>query len=462
MAESTGRARPVPLGSLFEQLQPRPGGPAPEQVASHQRARLYRAMVEAVAEDGYGAVTMRRLTALAGVSTRTFYEQFSSKEDCFIRTYDVIVRSVAKKIVSRQCPGQDRDRQVPLAITAFAQVVASEPKAARLALVEAFTAGPAGRQRSARSSQLLERMVAVCSQRTAEPLDLPPLIIKAVVAGLARVARSRLLEGRAEELLLLVEELSAWVLSYCSPVSTLLDDLTSELSPPLGRLPGDYTEGLLDDDRVRLLLAALHLTGTRGALNLTPGAIANGAGVSEHTFFELFDDSWQCVISALELAYQWELQRIVSAGVTAPDWQSGVQRALATLMCDVASDPVRANAAFAEVLALGRTGIDCRESLMRRFARALATSTPPQVHLSPVIAEATVGALWEIIRHYLVRGEGWRLPRIAGQLSYIVLTPAIGAHAAAQSVRAEQARVGARVDDQDAVGADRFQALRVH
>ncbi|HEX5309497.1 MAG TPA: TetR/AcrR family transcriptional regulator [Solirubrobacteraceae bacterium] len=452
MAELTGRARPVPLESLFEQLQPRPGGPAPEQVASHQRARLYRAMVEAAAEGGYGAVTMRRLTALAGVSTRTFYEQFSGKEDCFIRTYDVVVRSLTKKIISAQRAGQDWDARARLAIAAFAHSVASEPKAAQLALVETFTAGPASRQRSEHSSQLFERMVTVCSQHTSEPLELPPLVIKAVVAGLARVARARLLQGRAAELPQLVEELSAWVLSYCSPVTALLDDLTSEPSQPLGGLLGERTGGALDpaepppgDDRTRILLAALHIAGTRGVLSLSPGAIARSAEVSESAFSELFDDGYQCIISALEHAYRWELQRIVSAGIAAHDWQSGVQRALTTLAYDIANEPVRANVAFAEVLALGRTGIDCRESLMRGFARALATSARHPLRLSEVVAEAIVGALWEIIRHHLVRGEGWRLPQITGQLSYLVLTPVIGAQAAAQSIRAEQARLNARV-----------------
>ena len=45
-------------------------------------------MVEAVAGRGYDAVTVRQVIALAGVSRRSFYEQFASKQDCFLSTYD--------------------------------------------------------------------------------------------------------------------------------------------------------------------------------------------------------------------------------------------------------------------------------------------------------------------------------------------------------------------------------------
>ena len=61
-------------------------------VAQHQRVRIHGAMVQAVAADGYDAVSVRQVIALAGVSRRSFYEQFASKQECFLATFDVIVR----------------------------------------------------------------------------------------------------------------------------------------------------------------------------------------------------------------------------------------------------------------------------------------------------------------------------------------------------------------------------------
>ena len=52
-----------------------------------QRQRLIDAMIERSAQRGYSAVTVAELCSQAGVSPVTFYEQFTSKEDCFLAAY---------------------------------------------------------------------------------------------------------------------------------------------------------------------------------------------------------------------------------------------------------------------------------------------------------------------------------------------------------------------------------------
>jgi AcrR family transcriptional regulator len=51
------------------------------------RLRLLHAMATAVAEKGYAAVTIADVVARAGVSKRTFYEHFTSKQDCLFSCY---------------------------------------------------------------------------------------------------------------------------------------------------------------------------------------------------------------------------------------------------------------------------------------------------------------------------------------------------------------------------------------
>ena len=67
-----------------------------EEVAHHQRTRLYGAMIEAVARRGYAATTVAEVIALAGVSRRAFYEMFSNKEACFLATHDIVVARARK------------------------------------------------------------------------------------------------------------------------------------------------------------------------------------------------------------------------------------------------------------------------------------------------------------------------------------------------------------------------------
>ena len=71
--------------ALYGKLRPGPGR-SPSDVAAHQRMRIHGAMVEIAGEQGYEAVTVRGLTRTAGVSSRTFYERFEGKEECFLET----------------------------------------------------------------------------------------------------------------------------------------------------------------------------------------------------------------------------------------------------------------------------------------------------------------------------------------------------------------------------------------
>jgi AcrR family transcriptional regulator len=52
------------------------------------RLRLLDGMTAAVARKGYPAVTVADVVAAAGVSKRTFYEHFDTKEACLLACYD--------------------------------------------------------------------------------------------------------------------------------------------------------------------------------------------------------------------------------------------------------------------------------------------------------------------------------------------------------------------------------------
>jgi AcrR family transcriptional regulator len=130
-------------------------GPArmsPAEVAASQRARMLRAMAEAVAAKGYANTVVADVTARAGVSRRTFYEQFTGKQDCFLATFDdcvAVVRAavVAALDVDAAAPLRDQVRRM---IAAYLDVLAGEPEVAKANLVEVYAAGPeAARRRRA-------------------------------------------------------------------------------------------------------------------------------------------------------------------------------------------------------------------------------------------------------------------------------------------------------------------------
>ncbi|MBV9166786.1 MAG: helix-turn-helix transcriptional regulator, partial [Solirubrobacterales bacterium] len=52
-------------------------------VASNQRERIIDALAAVCARKGYRATTVEDVIAEAGVSRRTFYDLFTSKQQCF-------------------------------------------------------------------------------------------------------------------------------------------------------------------------------------------------------------------------------------------------------------------------------------------------------------------------------------------------------------------------------------------
>src|ERR1700684_773545 len=58
-------------------------------VARNQRDRIAAAMIRTVAAKGYADTTVKEVGALAAVSRTTFYEYFTGKEDCFLKSYAI-------------------------------------------------------------------------------------------------------------------------------------------------------------------------------------------------------------------------------------------------------------------------------------------------------------------------------------------------------------------------------------
>ena len=194
-------------GALYAKLRPGPHSFAPESVASNQRARLYGAMIELVAARGYEASTVAELCALAGVSKRTLYERFpGGKQQCFLATYDIIVRRAETHILAAGRCGRDGivgagpPERLRALVEAFAREVAAYPNAARLVLVEASGAGPAALAHAERTRRLVER--AICwSLRAGSGAPAPSrLAVRRIVADGARLMRARLRDGRTAEL----------------------------------------------------------------------------------------------------------------------------------------------------------------------------------------------------------------------------------------------------------------------
>jgi AcrR family transcriptional regulator len=441
--EGEGFGRP-----RFRQLKPRPGHSG-KSVANHQRGRIHAATIELVDEDGYEALTVARIVRAAGVSKRTFYENFSDKEGCFLATYDLIVRHTAREVLTAQRRRADGREQIRAGILAFVREVAENPKPARLALVEIYNAGPAGLERMNHTSGLFETLVTETTTRVDGEARLPPLMVKGIVAGLVRVARARLMAGRERELLSEAGELERWILSLRHPAAAEVcaSDPAAQRScraeaaengddgaPALVGCPEGF------DDRSLILSAVTRLSAREGYRSLSVPRIRTAAGVSRQSFDAHFEGVADCFLAALEWnanAFQEGARANRGSGSS---WPSRVHRALTGLCEQVASDSVVGKASFVEAFAPGQDAVHWRVGFTTNMSEFLRESAPPDQRPTAVAAEASVVAVCTVLRHCIATGHVRRLGEVAGMLSYLVLAPVIGARDAAAVIRAERER----------------------
>jgi AcrR family transcriptional regulator len=394
-------------------------------------------MVELVAEHGYSAVSVAELARRARVSKRDFYKCFASKEECFLATYDLIVNRSLRGVIAATEGEEDWRERLRLGFLAFAGQIADNPEAARLALVEVFAAGAVAVERMQRTNHLFEALVEdALADRSPR---LPRLLVKGIVAGCGRVARARLLSGRPRQLALDGDELMGWVLSICDEDAGRLRGLAVAEAPP--QTPAAAELPVLEtppgDERGLILAATARLARRKGFATLTVPRVCAAAGVSRRSFDAHFVGVADCFLAMIGLLSSRALVTAEPSFLTADTWESGVHRMLADLGHYLARDPTFADLAFLEVFSPDPEVIWWRSEMIVKLAAMLRREAPPARRPTLFAAEASIGAMWGVIHHFVATGRGAHLPIAAPVLSYIALAPALGGPAAVDAIVAE-------------------------
>jgi AcrR family transcriptional regulator len=419
-------------GPLFRKLKPGPGHSAAEVLAD-QRVRLEGAMVELAGERGYPAVTVRGLSRWAGVSTRTFYKHFANVEVCFASTYESLMRCALGHATAGKTAGGSWEESLRAGLRSVMQDLGDNPAGGQLALIESFAMGPPllDQRRSPirKFEQLLVDTFAGAPDRIAVPVSL----VQGMVAGAARVARTRLLAGRSAELPGIVDELVDWLLALRETGSTA--PVVYRQAPDVGGRPGGRAErsfgtpllGAVGDERGRILVAVAKLGVRDGYGALTVPRIRAEAGVSRRSFDAHFADVDACFLEAVEVLTATAAARAEGKAKTAGGWERGVHRASAALCGEIARNPVLAHLGFIEVFAPGLEGLHCRERFVTRCADRLRKNAPAGRRPSPLAAEASIAAAWRIVHAEIAAGRRRKLAPVASLVADVLLAPTLGA-----------------------------------
>jgi AcrR family transcriptional regulator len=174
------------------------------QVLDVQRARILAAMVQVVAEDGAGAVTVARVVARAGVSRRTFYDLFDGCEDCFLAVFEGALARASRVAIEAagNAPSVWRE-QIRAGLAALLALFDEEPALGSLLVMDALGAGPEVLERRARALESLATIIeqghpaARSGGRATSGEPAPPLAAEGVVGAVLSVVHARMLARRA-------------------------------------------------------------------------------------------------------------------------------------------------------------------------------------------------------------------------------------------------------------------------
>jgi len=186
-----------------------------EFVVHNQRERLIAGLAEAIAENGYSGTTIAHITRHAAVSRRTFYEHFSSKDECFVAAYDTVMEELRGRVSAAFEGAEDWPHAVKAGIGAMLEFLAAEPSLARLCMVEALVAGPVVVERyDAAIQSFVPYFQSGREGRPPEVLArLSPTTEEALVGGMVSLISRRIIAGKAEELEELLPDLVEFILT---------------------------------------------------------------------------------------------------------------------------------------------------------------------------------------------------------------------------------------------------------
>lgn len=177
-------------------------------VEANQRQRIFDAIADVTSLAGYAAMSVEEIIGTAGVSRRTFYDHFKSKDEAFLEALDRVGEDLVERVRAGAAENSTFAGGVRDCLAAFLQFLADEPRYADMLIVEVLAAGPAAIERRNKVMRDFAELVRQ-GARTVPTAQRPPdITAETIVGGIYEVVYSRVLSGQTSELPLLLRDLA--------------------------------------------------------------------------------------------------------------------------------------------------------------------------------------------------------------------------------------------------------------
>lgn len=158
-------------------------------------------------------MTVAHVVKRAGIARNTFYENFSSKEDCFLAAQSHAMSTALERVVAAAGEAGDWSLQVRAGLTAFLSYVSEEPALARTCMVESLSAGPASVRYYEESQQAFVSLFKLGRDVSPHGGELPETLEEALIGGVFWIVYQRLSGPEPGSVAELLPELTEFILT---------------------------------------------------------------------------------------------------------------------------------------------------------------------------------------------------------------------------------------------------------
>jgi AcrR family transcriptional regulator len=384
--------------------------------------RLLDAVLEVAARNGYNQLTVQRLLEAAGLSRGTFYQYFTSVDDCFQHTY----RRHAADLVREVAIAVQEDAHPELVmLDVLIDLASARPEVAELLLREGLAAGPAG---LTERDKLISDIAAAVGSASAPPsdVDLPAGIL---IGAAFRYLTMRLADGEVRTGLR--DDVRSWAQTFLRPAQGAAWSamLMPELSGHARSFADVNTVPREASSRDRILHATALAVCARGYRNLTVANIVRAARVSRRLFYNEFSTKADAFIAAYEYGFQRAMAACAPAFFSPGAWPQRVWVSTAAVSSVFAREPSFAYLGFVESYSLGPRLAPRVHEMQLAFALFLEDGyrQRQKTHTLPRACSAlTAAAVAEVGFEASRRDAGRHLSSRHPLTVFIVLTPFIG------------------------------------
>ncbi|MCW2776671.1 MAG: transcriptional regulator [Frankiales bacterium] len=118
------------------------GGRSEAERRADRRERLLAAGLNLFGTEGWSGTSIERLCTAAGVATRSFYEEYASREQLLLAVYDEVLAGAAQRVLHAvEAAGADETTRTRAGVEAYVGHLTDDPRRAQVVNREVRAAG---------------------------------------------------------------------------------------------------------------------------------------------------------------------------------------------------------------------------------------------------------------------------------------------------------------------------------